>query len=89
MTFEGIQKPKQVFEILSSHGQFSNTGIQGISFIEEKPKLVPGSNSITFKGKDPIKKQYYSLYQVSSSNLNNNINKGINYVSPKKIFISC
>ena len=29
------------------------------------------------------------VYQVSSSNPNNNINKGINYVSPKKIFISC
>ena len=31
MTFEGIKKPKQVFEISSSHGQSSNTGIQGIS----------------------------------------------------------
>ena len=31
--------PKQVFEISSSHGQSSNTGTQGISFKEEKPKL--------------------------------------------------
>ena len=55
ITFEGIQRPKQVFEITSSHGQSSSQGTQGITFLApEKPKLVPCTNSISFEGKDPV-----------------------------------
>ena len=84
ITFEGIQKPKQVFEISSSHGQSSS---QGMSFIAQKPNLVPSTNSITFEGKEPVeyKKSDPSKYQISSSgNSQNNTGIGISYIAPDK-----
>ena len=84
ITFEGISKPKQVFEISSSHGQSSS---QGMSFIAQKPNLVPSTNSITFEGKEPIeyKKSDPSKYQISSSgNSQNNTGMGISYIAPDK-----
>ena len=83
ITFEGIQKPKQVFEITSSHGQTSQ-GSQGISFIAEKPKLVPTTNSITFEGKDPVKKSDPSQYQISSNNGQSNNSIGISFIAPER-----
>ena len=43
-------------------------------------------NSITFEGKDPVKKSDPSQYQISSSsnNENNNNRIGISYVAPEK-----
>ena len=83
ITFEGISKPKQVFEITSSHGQSSS---QGISFIAEKPKLVPSTNSITFEGKDPVefKQSDPSKFEISSSNGQSNNSIGISYIAPEK-----
>ena len=91
-TFEGQSRPKQVFEITSSHGQ-SSQGTQGISFIAERPKLIPSTNSITFEGKDPneMKKSDPSKYQISeglpqnTSSNNNSItfsSQGFSYSAP-------
>jgi hypothetical protein len=85
LTFEGQPRPKQVFEITSSHGQ-SSQGTQGISFIAERPKLVPSTNSITFEGKDPIemKKSDPSKYQISSNNGKSNSSIGISFIAPER-----
>ena len=84
-TFEGQQRPKQVFEITSSHGQ-SSQGTQGISFIAERPKLIPSTNSITFEGKDPneMKKSDPSKYQISSNNGKSNSSIGISFIAPER-----
>ena len=86
ITFEGQPKPKQVFEITSSHGQNSSQGTQGITFIAEKPKLIPCTNSITFEGKDPIeiKKSDPSKYQISSNNGQASSSIGISFIAPER-----